>query len=190
MASSSMLSMKRIPLLFLCALLVPFAGHAAKEDANEPTNVEANQMAFDDVRQVSTFTGNVVLTKGTLVLKAEKMVFSQDAAGYQYATLYAGKGQLATFRQKRDGGPDLWMEGQAADRIVYNGKTEVAQFFVKAKITLLEGKRATDEVEGDYISYDGKTEFYSVNNTPGGTSKPGAGRIKVIIQPRSDDKGK
>ncbi len=189
MASSTMLLMKRIYFL-ICLMALSFAAQAAKEDANAPTNVEANEMGFDDVRQVSTFTGNVVLTKGTLVLKAEKMVFSQDAVGYQYATLYAGKGQLATFRQKRDGGPDLWMEGQAADRIVYNGKTEVANFYVKAKIALLEGKRPTDEIEGDFISYDGKTEYYSVNNTPSGISKPGAGRIKVIIQPRNDDKGK
>ena len=37
---------------------------------------------------------------------------------------------------------------------------------------------------GEYISYDGKTEYYQVFNTSEGVSKPGAGRVKAVIQPR------
>jgi len=176
-------------MLFLLALAGGPA-HAEKADADKPTNIEANQMAYDDVKQINTFTGNVILTRGTLTLKADRMVVTQDPAGYQYATLFAGSGQLATFRQKRDGGPNLWMEGQAADRIEYDNKTEVAKFFSKARIRLLEGAKPTDEVEGEFISYDAKAEFYSVNNTVNGQSKPGGGRIRAVIQPRNDSKGK
>jgi lipopolysaccharide export system protein LptA len=124
-----------------------------------------------------------------LIMKADKMVVTQDPAGYQFATLYAAPGGLATFRQKRDGGPNLWMEGQAADRIEYDAKTEIARFYVKAKVKLLDGPKPTDEVEGEFISYDSRAEFYSVNNTPTGESKAGAGRIKAVIQPRNDNKG-
>jgi lipopolysaccharide export system protein LptA len=169
-------------------LLCPLA-QAERADREKPTNVEANHMAYDDVRQVNTFTGNVVLTRGTLVMHAEKLVVVQDAAGFQYATLTAPKGGFATIRQKRDGGPDLWMEARAADRIEYDGKTEVAKFFKNARTRLLEGTRVTDEVEGDFISYDSKTEFYSVNNNAAG-DKPGGGRIRATIQPRLDSKGK
>lgn len=165
------------------------SAHAERADRDKPTNVEANHMAYDDVRQINTFTGNVVLTRGTLVMHAEKLVVVQDAAGYQYATLTAPKGGFATIRQKRDGGPDLWMEARAADRIEYDGKIEVAKFFKNARVRLLEGTRVTDEVEGDFISYDSKTEFYSVNNNPAG-DKPGGGRIRATIQPRLDNKGK
>ena len=172
----------------LC-LAVP-AAMAERADRDKPTNVEANQMAYDDVKQVNTFTGNVVLTRGTLVMRSEKLVVVQDAAGYQYATLTAPKGGYATFRQKRDGGPDLWIEARAADRIEYDGKTEVAKLFSKARVRLLEGERVTDEVEGDFISYDSKTEFYSVTNTASGKSEPGSGRIRATIQPRLDSKGK
>jgi len=161
---------------------------AEKADMTKPTNIEANQMAYDDVKQINTFTGDVVLTRGTLILKAERMVVTQDPAGYQYATVYAKRGEKATFRQKRDGGPNLWIEGEAADRIEYDTKSEVAKFYVNAKIRLLEGASPTDEVEGEFISYDSKQEFYSVNNTPSSTSKAGAGRIKAIIQPRNDTK--
>jgi lipopolysaccharide export system protein LptA len=183
--------MKRIysSMFLLLGMAAIGCAHAEKADANKPTNVEANQMAYDDVKQVNTFTGNVVLVRGTLVLKGDKLVVSQDPAGYQYATLFAAPGKLATFRQKRDGGPDLWMEGQAADRIEYDTKSEVAKFYVKANIKLLEGTKPTDEVEGEFISYDSKAEFFSVNNTANGGSKPGAGRIRATIQPRNESKG-
>jgi lipopolysaccharide export system protein LptA len=183
--------MKRLFPVFLLALgLISLPGaHAEKADSTKPTNVEADQMAYDDVKQINTFTGNVILTRGTLLMKAHKMVVTQDPAGYQYATLYAAPGGLASFRQKRDGGPDLWIDGQA-ERIEYDGKTEIAKLFSNARMRRLEGNKPTDEVEGEFISYDSRSEFFTVNNTPTGDSKPGAGRIKAVIQPRNEAKGK
>ena len=175
--------------LFLLCMSISGNVLAEKSDSSKATNVEADQMAYDDVKQINTFTGNVILTRGTLVMKAAKVVVTQNPAGYQFATLYAAPGALATFRQKRDGGPDLWMEGQA-ERIEYDGKIELAKFFSKAKLKRLEGAKTTDEVEGEFISYDSLNEFFSVNNTASGESRPGAGRIKVVIQPRTESKGK
>jgi lipopolysaccharide export system protein LptA len=184
------LFMKHFLLLSLFALGAA-AGlvHAEKADSTKPTNVEADQMVYDDLKQINTFTGNVILTRGTLVMHAGKVVVTQDPAGYQFATLYAPPGGLATFRQKRDGGPDLWVEGQA-ERIEYDSKTELAKLFSKAKLRRLQGTNPTDEVEGEFILYDSRNEFFSVNNTAAGTSKPGAGRIKVVIQPRTEAKAK
>jgi lipopolysaccharide export system protein LptA len=162
---------------------------AEKADSDKPTNVEANQMAYDDVKQINTFMGKVILTRGTLIMKGDRLVVTQDPSGYQFATLYAPAGGIATFRQKRDGGPDLWIEGEA-ERIEYDGKTEIAKFFSKARMRRLDGPKTTDEVEGQFISYDSRAEFYAVHNTATGESKPGAGRIKAIIQPRKDAKGK
>ena len=173
-------------IILLLGMAAASGAQAEKADASKPTNIEANQMAYDDVKQINTFTGAVVLVRGTLTIKADRMVVTQDPAGYQYATVYAKRGERATFRQKRDGGPNLWIEGEAADRIEYDTKTEVAKFYVNARVRLLDGAKPTDEVEGDFISYDSKQEFYSVNNTPNGTSKPGGGRIRAIIQPRNE----
>src|SRR4051794_31503724 len=153
--------------LLLLMLGVTFAGSAKAEkaDSERPTNVEADQMAYDDVKQINTFTGNVGLTRGTLVMRAYKLVVTQDPAGYQYATLLAPAGGLATFRQKRDTGPEQWVDGQA-ERIEYDGKTEIVKLFAKARLRRLEGSKPTDEVEGAFISYDSRAEFFTVNNTP------------------------
>ncbi len=183
--------MKSLPfiLLLILSLTVTGSAHAEKADAKQATNIEADPMEYDDVNQINTFTGNVRLTRGTLTMKAHKMVVKQDSAGYQYGTMFAAPGTLASFRQKRDGGQDLWVEGYA-ERMEYDGKTEVSKLFTKARLKRLDGSKVTDEVTGEYISYDSKTEFYSVNNTSSGQSKPGAGRIKVVIQPREDKKNK
>lgn len=176
-----------------CVLFSLFASitvaHAEKADSTKPTNVEANQMEYDDVKQINTFTGNVVLTRGTILMKANKMVVTQDPSGYQYVTLYAPPGGLASFKQKRDGGPDQWIDGQA-ERIEYDDKAEIMKLFSKARMRRLEGSKPTDEVEGEYISYDTRAEFFTVHNTANGESKQGGGRIKAVIQPRTEKKDK
>lgn len=173
----------------LISMAYPLA-HAEKADFEKPTNVEANQMSYDENKQINVFNGNVVLTRGTLVMHGEKLIVKQDAAGNQHATLYAPAGNTARFRQKRDGGKDLWIEGYAADRIEYDSKTEIAKLFKQAKVKMLDSGRPTDEVEGDYISYDSRAEFYTVTNSTSGDAKPGGGRVKAVIQPRNEEKSR
>ncbi|AKZ61540.1 ABC transporter substrate-binding protein [Herbaspirillum hiltneri N3] len=174
-----------LPLLTVLLMGIAGVARAERADTEKPTRIEAEQMVYDDVKQVKTFTGNVVLTRGTLLIKAGKVVLTTDPAGYELAILYAAPGQLASFRQKRDGGPNLWIEGQA-ERIEYSEKTEISKLFTRAHMQRMDGPRVTDEVNGEFISYDSRAEFYSVNNTNTGESKPGGGRITAIIQPRVD----
>lgn len=180
--------MNRLLLSALCALniLAAVPAYAEKADSEKPTDIAADQMTYDDIKQVNVFIGNVILTRGSLLMKAGRVVVTQDPAGYQSAVLYAAPGGLATFRQKRDGGPNLWVEGEG-ERIEYDGRAELVKLFTRAKLRRLEGSRPTDEIEGDYISYDSRVEFISVNNNAPG-AKPGTGRIKAVIQPRIDPK--
>lgn len=175
--------------LIISTLMYVLTGHALAEraDRDKPTNIEANQMFYDESKQLNTFIGNVVVTRGTLVMHGEKLVLKKDSAGYQFGTLFAPSGGVATFRQKRDGGKDLWMEGYAADRIEYDTKTEIAKLFKRSKVKMLDGSKITDEVEGEFISYDTRAEFYTANNTASGESKPGAGRVRAVIQPREKE---
>lgn len=180
--------MKRFFLLSLFALNIAGnpSAYAEKADADKPTNIEADQMVYDDVKQINTFTGNVTLTRGTLNMKAQKIIVSQDAAGYQFATLHGAPGGLANFRQKRDGGPNLWIEGQA-ERIEYDGKNDLVKLYAKAKLRRMDGQKLIDEVDGELISYDNRSEFFSVNGSQAG-AKAGTGRVKVVIQPRAESK--
>lgn len=97
--------------------------HAEKADFGKPLEITGDgPVTSDEIHQTSTLTGNVILTQGTLVMRGGKIVYITTPDGYRFATLYAPAGGVATMRQKRDGGSDLWVEGEAADRITYDQK--------------------------------------------------------------------
>jgi lipopolysaccharide export system protein LptA len=180
-----------LPLLFVALQILPMASaFAEKGDSDKQIEIVAVKTENDDVKQIHVFTGNVILTQGTLIMKGTKLVLTTSPDGWQFATLYAPAGGSATMRQKRDGGPDLWMEGEAADRITYDQKTSVAKLFSGAKIRRLTGTKPTDEAEGAYLSYDSQTEFITGANNETGESKPGDGRVKVVIQPHNHPEAK
>jgi lipopolysaccharide export system protein LptA len=174
-------------LFFVLNMALCGAAVAEKADTGKPVNFEAEQMAVDDVKQVRTLTGKVIVTRGSMILRADKMILTVTPEGYQSAVLFADAGKLATFRQKRDGGADLWMDGHA-ERIEYDEKSELVKLISKAQMRRLDGNKPTDNVEAEFISYDSRAEYLSVNNTAKGESKPGAGRIKGSFQTTPDIK--
>ena len=163
--------------------LASLTASAERADSLKQAKIDFNDAHIDEVTQTRTFTGNVVLTRGTLLIKADKAVLKESPEGYMAVTLTAAPGQPATFRQKRDGGPDLWVEGQA-QRIEYDERTELVKLFSNAVVKQLEGKRMTSEVNGPFISYDNRTEQANVFNDASGASKPNGGRGTIIIAPR------
>jgi len=177
---------------FALQLVCVVSAHAEKGDSEKEIHIESDQAAVDNVKQVSTYTGNVVLTQGTMIMKGSKLVVTTSPEGYDFATLTANPKGLATMRQKRDGGPDLWMEGEAANMITYDQKTSVAILYRNAKVRRLTGTKTTDESDGAYLSYDSNTEIVTGTNNENGKSKPGDGRVSIVIQPHqhTDTKAK
>jgi lipopolysaccharide export system protein LptA len=171
---------------YLLAVVVGLAAATAwaeKADSTKAITINYETLDIDDVTQVKTLTGNVVLTRGTLVMKADKAVVREDPQGYQSVVLTGASGKLATFRQKRDGGPDLWVEGQA-ERIEFDDQTELVKMFSRAQIRQLDRGQMSTEVDSAFISYDSRKEVFMVRNDPSGVSKPGQGRGTLVIAPR------
>jgi lipopolysaccharide export system protein LptA len=163
--------------------LASLTASAERADSLKQAQVDFDNGHLDEVTQTRTLTGNVVLTRGTLLIKSDKAVMKESPEGYMILVLTAAPGKIASFRQKRDGGPDMWTEGQA-QRIEYDERTEVVKLFSSAVVKQLEGKRMTSEVNGPFISYDNRTEQANVHNDASGDSKPGGGRSTIIIAPR------
>ena len=170
-------------LAFLLIGLAALNATAEKADASKQAVIDYDDMQGNQVNQTLTLTGNVVVTKGTLLLRAEKALVKQSPEGDMHVTLNAAPGKLATFRQKRDGGPDLWVEGEA-QRIEYDERTSVMKLFGSAKVRQLEGTRMTDENQSEFISYDSMREVYTARNDASGVSKPGGGRGRIILAPQ------
>jgi lipopolysaccharide export system protein LptA len=164
-------------------LLASLSAVAERADSLKQAAIEFDQAHLDEVTQTRTLTGRVVLTRGTLTVKSDKAVLKESPEGYMYLTLTAAPGKLATFRQKRDGGPDLWVEGQA-QRIEYDERTELVKLFSDATVRQLEKGRLSSEVNGAFISYDNRTEQANVGGNAGGQNQPGQGRNTLILAPR------
>lgn len=166
--------------LFLClwtALLLVAApwAHAEKADRSKPINIEADTATSDDAKKISIYEGNVILTQGTLQIRANKLVVTEDAEGFQLGTAY---GNPASFKQKREG-YDEYIEGYGL-RIEYDQKKDLVQLFNQARM-----KRGQDEAHGNYISYDGKTEFFQViGGKETATANNPRGRVHTVIQPK------
>jgi lipopolysaccharide export system protein LptA len=161
---------------FLVIVLLVVAGPALAEkaDRDKPTQVEANKMSADDARRLNIFEGDVVVTKGTIRLTAEKLIVRQDAEGFQLAT---ATGKPAKFRQRQDAKPGekegIWVEGEAL-RIELDDRNQKIELFDKARVN-----RGGDEVAGDYIFVDQRADFYQVSSGKGGEKQ---GRVKAVIQ--------
>ena len=163
-------------LLFAFSLSVPAL--AERADRDKPMHLEANRISIDDAKKLQILEGDVVITKGTLVLRAERITISEDQYGFQKASAFAASGRKATFRQKREG-RDEYIEGEG-DRIDYDSYKEVAELFKDARI-----QSGADEVRGDYIWYDAISEkFLAANNSKAETSAA-PGRVRATIQPRN-----
>ena len=169
--------------LALAALLSLAAApsHAERADRGKPVNIEADRVTVDDKNKIHIFEGHVVLTQGTLTIRSDKLVVSQDLEGYQRGIATGGEGGLARFRQKREG-KNEWVEGEG-ERIEHDARSELSQFFQRGRV-----KSGEDEVRGQYIQFNGLTETYLVTNVPNATTVPSQqGRVQVTIQPKKKD---
>lgn len=158
------------------------AARAERADRDKPTQIESDSMQYDDVKQTTVFTGNVTLTKGSIVIRADRLVLRQDPEGYQHGS---ATGNPATFRQRRDL-PDQVMTG-SGQQLEYDGKTEIVRLRDKAQVKRLDRERVTDEVHGNLIVYDSRTEFITVESGGARAATPEnpGGRVRVVIQPRA-----
>lgn len=175
--------MKKIILIAITALCAATA-LAEKADSLKSAVVNFDTLDIDEVTQTRILTGNVDVTRGTLVLKSDKALLKETPEGYLSVTLTASPGKMATFRQKRDGGPNLWVEGQA-QRIEYDERTEVTKLFGAAIVRQLDGSKVTNELDSEFISYDGRKETAVSRNDASGENKTGKGRGTLIFAPRT-----
>jgi lipopolysaccharide export system protein LptA len=177
----------------LCVAL-PLAGfapaaHAERADKDKPLNIEADNMTYDDLKQETIFTGHVVATKGTILIKADKVVVTQDPQGYQYATGTVAPStpdaNLAYFRQKREG-LDEYVDG-TAERIDYDGKQDLTTLTTRATVRRLQGlSTVMDTVHGSVVTYDGQNDFYTAKSGKdvAGPGNP-TGRVRAMLSPRN-----
>ena len=166
--------------ILIVAVLVAFPAWGEKADRDKPTQIEANRMAADDAKRMTIFEGNVVLTRGTISVHAERIVVRQDAEGFQFAT---ATGTPVRLRQRQDPKPPaaegVWMDGEAL-RIEIDDRNGKIEMFERARV-----RRGGDEVAGSYIFVDQRSDFFSVKSDGRPDQPAGEGRVRAVLQPKA-----
>jgi lipopolysaccharide export system protein LptA len=176
------------------ALLAAAAGlalpaHAERADRTKPMTVDSSGSTdvVDLSKHSAVFTGNVVITQGTLVIHADKVEVSEDPDGQRLGTAYGAADRPATFRQKRDG-EDLYSEGDA-QRIVYDSAANRVSFIGAAHLRMLHGTTVTDSASAEQITYDTAADTIALTgdgtqSNTGATTTTNKGRTTVVFTPK------
>jgi len=159
-------------------LLAPIA-QAEKTDRDKPIFYQGDTGGANLNSKDGELAGNVVITQGTMTIRADRIVFHQNPDNSLSATAY---GNPVSFREKRDG-VDEYYEG-FAQRAVYDGQKRLLELFDRALL-----KKNNDEIRSNYISYNAATEVFKAEGRPD-TRPAEAGeaplgpRVRGVFQPQ------
>jgi lipopolysaccharide export system protein LptA len=167
-------------LLFVWVVAVSQAAHADATDRDQPLSFAADSIRVDEKKRLNIMQGNVEISKGSIVVRADRVEVLQGADGSQKATATGGAGGKALFRQRR-AGRDEMIEGEA-DSVTYNSRTDEVNFSGRAVMRRMIGATVVDEVSGQSIVYDNKTDVFQVVGGQGTTATKG--RVRGVISPR------
>ena len=169
-------------LVALSCVLGVAESRAEKADRSKPWVVEADRDGVIDLqRQVLVYSGNVVISQGSMVLRAERIEMREMPDGYRAASALGSAARQASWRQRRDG-VDETVEG-TADRIDFDGRTDTLRFTGNGAVRRLRGAAVADEITGASIVWDNTAEVFKVEGGATSAANP-TGRVRAVLSPR------
>jgi lipopolysaccharide export system protein LptA len=155
---------------------------AEKADQDKPIILEAEQVSVNDVQQIYDLKGQVLLIKGSIVVTGEDGHIQVDSEGYEFVDVKGSPEATASFRQRREGPADEFMQGNGT-QVVYNAKTEVLTITGDASLKRLLNMQMLDQLRGWKIEYDDVKQYYRV--IPPADAKPEDFPLaRAILSPR------
>ncbi len=174
-------------LLALTALAVlggPVA-QAERADRSKPIVIEAERgSTFDLQRQVTVLNGNAVIVQGTMVLRGDRIELRETPDGYRAASAIGAPGKPASWRQKRDGPGEEYVEG-TADRIDFDGRADTLRLVGNSSVRRLRAGVVADDINGATIVWDNVAEVFRVEGGATSAANPG-GRVRLTLSPRAE----
>ena len=164
----------------LCAAVCVAPAQAEKADRLKKLVIASNQGGtIDLVKQSTEFNGDVVLSKGTMLLRAEKVDVRETSDGYFQAYASGQTGKQVSFRQARDV-PGEAIEG-SADQVDYDTRADTVRFVGNAVVRRTQGTQVVSEVTGAVIVFDNRSEVFTVDGGP--ASPQPTGRVRMVMMP-------
>lgn len=158
--------------------------HALEADKQQPTTIDANQMTYNEKSNVNVFTGNVLLTRGSLVIRGDKLTLTERSDGTQFATV---EGKPARFKQQRDSETpsEILLINGEGNKIEFDGNKSIVTLTGAASIQKSTNGQLTESISGTKITYEQNTEFLNVVGSP---NSSGSSRVQAVIKPKGSSK--
>ena len=141
---------------------------ALSSDKQKPVEVEADSFNLDDAKKITVYSGNVIITQGSMEIMAEKVTI-YGARGTTDKVIAIGN--PVKFKQQPDGSQGL-IRGEA-NRFDYLVTRDTLILIDKATLWQ-DGSTFTS----DRIEYDSKRSVIKA-----GDKKSGSKRVKITLEP-------
>lgn len=155
-------------------------------------NIEADALRHDELKQTTVFTGNVEVTKGSIVLRGTQLSVRMDSNGYQHGVVTAKPGERAFFRQKRDTAPGMppeYIEGEG-ETIEYDGRNDSVRLIRRAELRRYRESTLADQLQGALVVYNNLNDTFSVDgqkaaDTPTAGAASAGTRVRAVLTPKA-----
>ena len=156
--------------------------YAEKADQDKPLILEAEKVSVNDVKQIYDLNGQVLLIKGSIIVTGQDGHLQVDSEGYEFVNVKGEPDKTASFRQRREGRAEEFMQGNGS-QVIYDAKTELLTLTGDASLKRLLDMQMLDKLNGWKIEYDDVKQYYRV--IPPQNAKPDDLPLaRAILSPR------
>ena len=145
----------------------------------EPIDIKSNYLLLDEKKGISIYKGNVLLIKGTLIIKADKITLYSDGEKLTKALII---GSPADVRHKPENEEKV------------HSQARKIEYFVEKEQLILNGQAFVDQGDrhfsGESIEYDTRQRIITASGQKDAVStknNPPKRRVHVIIGPEPKD---
>ena len=179
---NKMLARFTLTTLVLLGTSISNLTYAEKADQDKPIILEAEKVSGNDTSQVYDLNGEVLLVKGSIIVTGEEGHIRIDPEGYEFIDVKGTPEAVATFRQRREGLANEFMQGRGSNA-TYDAKTEILTLTGDASLKRLLNMQILDQLYGWKIEYDDVKQYYRV--IPPNDAKPDdLPKARAVLTPR------
>lgn len=160
---------KLLGLILLCT--IPITAWSLKDDQDKPIYIEADGGTYDDNTGLSVYTGDVVVTQGSMVLKSNKLVVhTRDRKPYKIVAT----GTPVTFKQTpKPGDQDV------------HGNALTAEYYVDTELLIMIDDAIVWQGDNTYASE--RIEYDRVNAiVKAGQESSSGKRVRITLHPKKE----
>ena len=164
---------------FLTMSVVPRPVTALATDQKQQIEIDSEKGELDDAKNINTFTGNVVVTQGSIRITGDKMTIHYNKK--KEIEILVVDGNPATYRQLPD-----------ASKVYDEAQAKHMEYLKKKNLVILTDnalvKQESGSLRSDRIEYDTAHSRVTATSEPAGTEEKNGkkGRVKIIIPAKPD----